>query len=228
MEQDTEVNPRKFFLYRRINYLLLLIVVIIAMGAKDQVSDYFLKIDSENEKILNVLAEQNMLSQRITKLSLLIQNDLEFDTIANSRPDSLARLLPRWKTNHEWLLEHNVKHGASDLTAEKTDSLLRLASPLVNFIYNAGIDLLEYRSSSDAVDANVKIIDRYELPYHKVTDQSIRLYEMESTDRSKLLTRLQLILTIITILVMIAGFYLLVNPILDKFLLEIKRVLLYQ
>jgi PAS domain S-box-containing protein len=46
---------------------------------------------------------------------------------------------------------------------------------------------------------------------------------MESTDRSKLLTRLQLILTIITILVMIAGFYLLVNPILDKFLIEIKE-----
>ncbi len=88
---------RKFFLYRRTNYLLLLILVLIAMGAKDQISYYFLKIDSENEKILNVLAEQNVLSQRITKLSLLIQNDLEFDTIANSRPDSLGRLLPRWK-----------------------------------------------------------------------------------------------------------------------------------
>ena len=223
MEERSEVNPRKFFLYRRTNYLLLLIVVIIAMGAKDQVSDYFLKIDSENEKILNVLAEQNMLSQRITKLSLLIQNDLEFDTIANSRPDSLGRLLPRWKTNHEWLLEHNVKHGASDFTAEKTDSLLRLASPLVNFIYIAGMDLLAHRANSAIVDANVKIIDRYELPYHKVTDQSIRLYEMESIQRVNLLARLQLILTIVTILIMVAGFYLLVNPILDKFLIEIKE-----
>ena len=155
------------------------------MGAKDQISYYFLKIDYENEKILNVLAEQNMLSQRITKLSLLIQNDLEFDTLANSRPDSLGRLLPRWKSNHVWLLEHNVKHGASDFTAEQTDSLLRLANPLLEQIYRAGIELLQSRKNADSVSLKVKIIDRHELPYHKVTEQSIRLYRLESAERAK-------------------------------------------
>ena len=175
MEQAAEKNRRKFFLYRRTNYLLLLILVLIAMGAKDQISYYFLKTDSENEKILNVLEEQNMLSQRITKLSLLIQNDLEFDTIANSRPDSLGRLLPRWKSNHFWLLENNVKHSASDFTAEKTDSLLRLANPLLEQIYRAGIELLQSRKNADSVSLKVKIIDRHELPYHKVDRKSTRL-----------------------------------------------------
>ena len=46
---------------------------------------------------------------------------------------------------------------------------------------------------------------------------------MESAERAKQLTKLQLFLTIITILVMVAGFYLLVNPILDKFLTEIRE-----
>ena len=75
-----------------------------------------------------------MLSQRITKLALLIQNDIEADTIANTRPDSLKIHLTRWKTNHVWLLQSNIKHGLNDITANRVDSLLRLASPLVDTI----------------------------------------------------------------------------------------------
>ncbi len=217
-------NQNKSFFLKRKNYVIFFFIIIFAFWTKDQVINSFLKEDSENSQTLEILARQNMLSQRITKLALLIQNDIESDTIANSRPDSLKIHLTRWKTNHVWLLQSNIKHGLNDITANRVDSLLRLASPLVDTIYYAAAELLSNRQTNKAiVDKSVFIIDHFELPYHVLIEQSIKAYEEESKANFIFLKRLQFFLSLGASSLLILGFYFLIMPIFRGFLREISE-----
>ncbi len=201
--------------------ILFVVIVIALFWAKDQVVGYFLKEHQENKAIETVLEKQNMLSQRITKLALLIQNDLQFDTTAQSRPDSLSRLLPRWHNNHLWLVKNNKKHGAGDITAKKVDSLLALCSPLVEQIYRAGNSILPPTDKAK-IDKAVKNIDRIELQYHYWNQQSINLYQHESELNFLFLREIELSLTIIATLALLVAGYFLVYSILARLSNQIK------
>jgi len=218
------MKERKSFYLKRVNYAIFFFIIVFAFWTKDQVVNYFLNEHFENSQTIKILADQNMLSQRITKLALLIQNDIETDTIANSRPDSLAVHLPRWKRNHQWLITNNIKHGWNDPVADKMDSLMQLASPLVDTIYRAGSELLAHRKDKkEIVNKSVAIIDHFELPYHSLVEESIKLYETESRANFTFLTRLQLILSLIASALLISGFYFLIMPVFRDFQKEISE-----
>lgn len=200
---------------------MFVVIVIALFWSKDQVVGYFLKEHHENKTVEVVLEKQNMLSQRITKLALLIQNDLQFDTIAPSRTDSLTKLLPRWYNNHQWLINNNKKHGSGDFTAIQVDSLLSLCNPLVEKMYAAGLSILPPNNRAK-IDKAVKEIDRLELQYHAWNQQSINLYQQEGIRNFKFLRDIELSLTILaTFTILLAG-YLLVYNILTRLSNQIK------
>lgn len=207
--------------------ILFVVIVIALFWSKDQVVGYFLKEHHENKMVEVVLEKQNMLSQRITKLALLIQNDLQFDTIAPSRPDSLMKLLPRWYNNHQWLMKNNKKHGSGDITAIQVDSLLSLCNPLVEKMYAAGLSVLP-PTNRTKIDRAVKEIDRLELPYHAWNQQSINLYQQESIRNFKFLRDIELSLTILATLALLLAGYLLVYNILTRLSNQIKSNRLIQ
>ena len=154
-------------LLTRWNFIFFFMLVFFTFLLKDYFINSQREMDEDHGEIVQVLSEQNMLSQRITKLALLIQNDLDYDTVASSRPDSLARLVPRWVTNHEWLIKNNRKHTADDSVAVRVTRLINQATPYVREISSAGQRVLDYRLSDRAIfDKAVSVIDRKELPYH--------------------------------------------------------------
>ncbi|NOS94522.1 MAG: PAS domain-containing protein [Cyclobacteriaceae bacterium] len=201
--------------------ILFVVIVIALFWSKDQVVRYFLKEHEENKTVEAVLEAQNMLSQHITKLALLIQNDIQFDTLATSRPDSLTKLLPRWFNNHRWLVKNNKKHGPSDFTAIQVDSLLALSTPLVDQMYSAGLSMLPPLNKTK-VGRAVKIIDRYELQYHHWTQQSVDLYQRESNSNFKFLRDIELVLTLLATLGLLITGYVLVYNILTRLSKQIK------
>jgi len=211
------------FLLKRKNFIYLFVVVILSFGLKDYIVNSLISIDEDHKEILKVLAEQNMLSQRITKLALLIQNDLEKDTVANSRPDSLARHIPRWQANHEWLVHNNIKHTDDDYTAEQVSFYINECTRYVEVMSSAGMQLLAARGKSrEIVDRSVSIIDRYELPYHDLIERSIQLYNKQMAEEYRFLTRLQYFLSAMAILVLVIGFAILIIPIMNKLVSEIE------
>jgi len=208
---------------KRKNFIYLFIVVVLAFSSKDYIINSLINVDEDHKDIVRVLAEQNMLSQRITKLALLIQNDLDKDTVANSRPDSLARLIPRWKSNHQWLRIHNIKHGEDDRIAELVTEYIEQSAQYVETISSAGMEILEFRKKDRRrVDQAVARIDRYELPYHALVDRSIKLYKSQMDLEHHFLTRLQYILTFVAIGVLVTGFIVLIIPIFNKLNREIS------
>lgn len=195
-------------LLTRWNFILFLILVLFTFLSKDYIVNSQLEIEEDHGEIVQVLSEQNMLSQRIAKLALLIQNDLDYDTIANSRPDSLARHIPRWVANHEWLIRNNRKHTDDDSVAVRVSRLLNQATPYVREISSAGQLVLDYRLTDRAIfDKAVSIIDRKELPYHYFIDRSIKLYTQQMEAEYKFLNNFQYALTILAILILFAGFF---------------------
>ena len=217
------LTGEKNYLLKRKNFIYLFIVVVLAFGSKDLIINSLINIDEDHKEIVRVLAEQNMLSQRITKLGLLIQNDFEKDTIANSRPDSLLRLIPRWVSNHQWLLKHNIKHGEDDIIAAKVTEQIIEASKYVDIISAAGMDVLRYRrADKNKLDKAVGRIDYYELPYHALVEKSLNLYKAQMLEEHDFLTNLQYVLSVIAILVLVAGFVVLILPIFNKLTKEIS------
>ncbi|MFM8347950.1 MAG: PAS domain S-box protein, partial [Bacteroidota bacterium] len=222
---NTQVTlpAEKNYLLKRKNFIYLFIVVVLAFGSKDYIINSLINIDEDHKEIVRVLAEQNMLSQRITKLGLLIQNDFEKDTIANSRPDSLAKLIPRWVGNHQWLLKHNIKHGEDDIIAEIVTSQIIEATKYVEIISKAGMEVLKYRKSDRVkLDKAVWQIDYHELPYHALVEKSLNMYKAQMLEEHRFLTKLQYALSVIAILVLVGGFVVLIIPIFNKLTKEIS------
>jgi len=217
-------TSKENLLVQRKNFALLLIIVILTFGIKDYIINSLISIDEDHKDIVNVLSEQNMLSQRITKLALLIQNDLDQDTIARSRLDSLEKLLPRWRKNHEWLRVNNVKHTEDDYIAEEVSMLISKMDTLVKIISRSGFEILEYRLvDRKRFDRAVKIIDREELPYHALVDRSLQLYRSQIENEFKFLKNLQFGLSIIAILTLVIGFIFLIIPLFKVLVNEINK-----
>jgi len=217
-------NPKISPLLTRWNFILFFILVFFTFLLKDYFINSQREIDEDHGEIVRVLSEQNMLSQRITKLALLIQNDLDYDTVANSRPDSLARLVPRWVANHEWLLKNNRKHTADDSVAVRVSRLINQATPYVREISSAGQRVLDYRLTDRVIfDKAVSIIDRKELPYHDLIDRSIKLYTGQMEAEYTFLNSFQYALTVLAMLFLSAGFFFLIVPLFKEFQKEIAN-----
>lgn len=207
-------------------YIAFTATMVLTIATNFAVIYFYEEKEEHNDRITRLLAEQNHLSQRITKLALLIQNDLQIDSMANSRPDSLTKLLPRWKRNHEHLIELHREFGGSVNAMKSVDSLLHGAAAHVAVIYDAGVNLLKKRDSG-SVSSAVRVIDRAELPYHALIKQAIVIHNLEFDKHKAFEITLNVVLTISGISILLSGFWFLIMPTihqLTKKNLELVRI----
>jgi two-component system sensor histidine kinase DegS len=117
----------------RLQYIIFIATVIITILSTQFIIQYDLNEQNEDAQLLNLSGRQRMLSQRISKLVLYIQQDLADGEASKSRLDTLEKLVNRWEKVHHSLKNGSNEFGISDRRTTHIDSLLnRLTHPLMS------------------------------------------------------------------------------------------------
>ena len=120
-------------------YIFFIGSVILTIIVSQAIVQYALQRQNEDAQLINEAGRQRMLSQRISKLILYLNDDLiETDTIHVSRLDTLAKLIDTWQTMHDRLVLQNQQNDKS----KAIESLLRQNTPHLTSIVSATRNIL--------------------------------------------------------------------------------------
>jgi PAS domain S-box-containing protein len=152
-----------------------------------------------------------MLSQRIAKLSFYIQYDIEHnEPVDKSKIDTLRLLAARFK------------HVYSSLPASTPliDSLLKTNAVYQEKILFAAYEILRYSDPFAVIEA-VKVIRQNELPFLFGMERIVSEYQLESRRKLEELKNVEITLSILSIVILGLGFFLIFVPITKR--LETKN-----
>ncbi len=163
-------------------------------------------------RVVNVAGRQRMLSQRLTKLSLL-----KIEKIPNRDPADFDSLLNSWKASHEQLAKRKLAIGSGFVVwkSPPLDSMFQSLDPVFQDIY-ANFKLIN--DSTSALPEKLIALNRVlenEPVFLAKMNQIVFQFDKESFERLENLERIEWILDIMTILVLLAEGLLIFRPVVN-------------
>ncbi len=192
-------------------YLLILSVFVLMIVASQVITQYSINLQNADAKVLNMAERQRMLSQRITKLTLILANPSS--SIQNSEfytQDSLQFFINKWKKTHYYLLTENKRVHKSKII----DSLLTVNTPRLEAIYAACEQLI--KNNKPDYPEVIRQITNAEIPFLLTMERTVSHFQSESDARLVYLKNIELILASIIIITIILAFYYYLLPLLNK------------
>ena len=117
--------------------MVLVGVVILAIVIGQLIIQYDLNSRHKDTGIITLAGQQRMLSQRLTKVALYIQEDTHAGILHNQDLDTLRTLADTWKSSHYKLLKLIEDTNLPLVANTCIDSLLELNTPRVIAIHQA-------------------------------------------------------------------------------------------
>src|SRR6478736_3504921 len=192
--------------------LLFIGTIILTIVIGQFIIQYDLNKQNEDARLINLAGRQRMLSQRISKLVMYIQNDSRTKLAAPySRIDTLQKLVTDWEYVHELLL----KKSRNGENSKKIDSLLNLNTPRLKATVQACKAIINHPDSI-SIQAGVEIISQYELPFLLTMEKTVATYQSEAEDKLYQLKIAEILLSVLAIVVLILEFVIIFLPTLKK------------
>ena len=154
------------------------IVLITSVGSKFIISDSIQR-QSEDSKLINLAGRQRMLSQKISKIGLLIfQGPTEIDR-SIYRLD-LKKLLIDWEAVHHGLINGNTSLGLPGENSEKVIQYFEEIDPYFQNMMEASSDLLNHNNDADARAESIGSLLKNEASFLKIMDKIVFQYDTEA------------------------------------------------
>lgn len=195
-------NPQEKFALGNIYIIALTLIALFSIGSQITIQ-YFLKGQDTDARIINIAGRQRMLSQKITKHTLLLfqsENPVKFQ----AQKEFLMNSLKLWQTSHKALLDGNDELKIPKTKLSQTvQNLFSEMKPFQKKIAIAGNSIL----SIEFTDINqhkklLKTITDNEANYLKLMNDIVFHFEMESKAKIERLKTIEIILMILTLLLL--------------------------
>jgi PAS domain S-box-containing protein len=179
-----------------------------------------LQRQNEDAQLINTAGRQRMLSQRISKLILYLNDDLiETDTIRVARLDTLTKLINTWQSMHDRLILQNREHDES----KTIESLLQQNTPHVSNIVSAARNIL-HNPGERSVNAAVAEISQHELPFLLLMERTVNQYQREAEQKLNYFKKIELALSVLAIAILVLEFGYIFLPVLKSLRIKNKKL----
>lgn len=201
-------------------YIFFIGSVIATIIVSQAIVQYALQRQNEDAQLINEAGRQRMLSQRISKLILYLNDDLiETDTIKITRLDTLAKLLDTWQQMHDRLIRQNQEHNRS----KAIESLLNQNIPHVAGIVSAVRNIL-HDPNEQSVNAAVAEISQHELPFLLLMERTVNQYQREAEQKLDYFKKIELALSVLAIAILVLEFMYIFLPVLKSLRIKNKKL----
>lgn len=201
-------------------YIFFIGSVVLTIIVSQAIVQYALQRQNEDAQLINEAGRQRMLSQRISKLILYMNDDLiETDTIRVARLDTLTRLINTWQTMHDRLILQNQQHDRS----KAIESLLNENTPHVTSIVSAARSIQRH-PGKESVNAAVTEISQHELPFLLLMERTVNQYQREAEQKLNYFKKIELALSVLAIAILVLEFIYIFLPVLKSLRIKNKKL----
>jgi nitrate/nitrite-specific signal transduction histidine kinase len=182
-------NTRRTLKERYSIFIASIVIIIIATQVFVQ---YDIGQQTEDARLINLAGRQRMLSQRIAKLILYVENGVDQWGAPNPewhQIDSLRKTVSEWRNVHHLLLQR-AEDGKDSPTI---DSLLKVNSKYLETIASS-VDVVIDKPDSANVKAAVEKIGNTEIFFLLTMERTVNQYQREAEDKLSTLKRIELIM----------------------------------
>ncbi|MEI9920580.1 MAG: PAS domain S-box protein [Bacteroidota bacterium] len=188
-----------------------IVIIIIATQA---VVQYDLDQQNEDARLINVAGRQRMLSQRISKLVLYMENGVSRWGKLNPdfhQVDSLTKITNEWESVHLMLLDRS-KAGEN---SARIDSLLQQNTTYMQPVLEACKSVIAKQDSLTLASA-IEKISATEILFLMTMDRTVNQYQREAEDKLRTIKRIELMLAAVALGVIVLEFIFFFLPMLNK------------
>ncbi len=201
-------------------YIFFIGSVILTIIVSQAIVQYALQRQNEDAQLINEAGRQRMLSQRISKLILYLNDDLiETDTIRGTRLDTLTKLINTWQVMHDRLILQNQQNDKSKII----ELLLNKNTPHVTSIVAAARNILR-APGAESVNAAVAEISKHELPFLLLMERTVNQYQREAEQKLNYFKKIELALSALAIAILVAEFMYIFLPVLKSLRIKNKKL----
>ncbi len=195
-------------------YTIFIASIVLVILATQAVVQYDLQQQNEDARLINIAGRQRMLSQRISKLILYIQNSVEQNGAINPewhQVDSLQKIVNEWEGVHRALLARSTD-GAN---SPKIDSLLKANTNYLEPIVAVSREVIKNPDRS-TVKTAVDQITKSEIYFLLTMDRTVNQYQKEAEQKLSAIKQIELILAGVALVILLMEFVFFFLPILNK------------
>ncbi|MEP0713942.1 MAG: type IV pili methyl-accepting chemotaxis transducer N-terminal domain-containing protein [Algoriphagus sp.] len=172
--------------------------------------------DQENDSyVVNVAGRQRMLSQKLTKEALLLSHT-QNPQISKNLSDSLEHTLARWTNAHQLLQLGDESQDFLVNNSPEITAMFEQIDPDFKKVVEATQNLLFLKSSNSADSAalseQLQLIETNANDFLIKMDQIVNQYDHEAKEKVSDLQRLELLITLFTLLVLVGEFLIIFWP----------------
>ena len=165
---------------------------------------------SEDGSVINTAGKQRMLSQKLAKISLIIEHESGVFA-AKERKNELRKTLDEWEGAHYMLQQSDSKLKLPPQNSARIKKLFSEIQSPFNSIRNAGRRLLNAKKETQIKDF-VLIILSNEQEFLLGMDEIVKEYEIANSIKLNQLKMTEMILAILTIIILILEVWLVFRP----------------
>lgn len=169
-----------------------------------------LNAQQSDSTVINVAGRQRMLSQKLTKDIVTLSTEQELNERILLK-DKIKSTLKLWETSHYALQKGNESLGLPGDNSVVVANKFKKLNPTFNIISRAAKTIIEDIENvpplpNTAFADDIKKVRQNESAFLSVMDEIVNQYDLEANEKVSWLRRLEILLTILTLIILLAEF----------------------
>ncbi|ELR69985.1 hypothetical protein C900_04508 [Fulvivirga imtechensis AK7] len=196
-------------------YILALSCIALSIIVSQLLIQSYIRNQQDDSRIVNVAGRQRMLSQKISKIALQVQQEKQSDNLKRLA-GSLDNTLELWVNSHSGLIEGDEGPGLSGDNSPEVIAMFAEIEPHYRDMVNSARAIIDRIDQGDTakigLQSHINNILIHEGPFLEGMDKIVFQYDREAQGRVARLRRTEIILLIISLAIIVVELLFIFRP----------------